>query len=77
MSKRYTFSVVEEVTKNSEYKWGVGGRIEVYDQQNKSQYAIEEYRFFVPVEMYDKFFEMFDGLETDNPVRIAMDWKII
>lgn len=73
--KRYWLNVVEEAVLNPDYQWGRGGRIEVNDTQNTTGYPIEEYRFFVPVEMFAKFFEAFDGVETDYPVRVDMNWK--
>lgn len=73
---RYTLSVVEEVTQNSHYQWGRGGRIEVYEEgEEGKEYLIEEYRFFIPNELFDAFFDAFDGKETDYPVHIAMNWN--
>lgn len=74
MTKKYLLTVTEEVVQNPDYQWGRGGRIEVYEQG--IEYAIEEYRFFVPNEMFDAFHDAFDGKETDHPVRVAMDWKL-
>lgn len=76
--KKYTLSVTEEVVQNPDYQWGRGGRIEVYENigGRLSDYAVEEYRFFVPKEIFDKFHDLLDGLETDHPVKIRMDWKL-
>lgn len=76
MNKRYTLSVTEEVVQNPEFQWGRGGRIEVYDRDNKGNgYAIFEYRFFIPKELFDSFHSLFDGYMTDHPIRIAMNWN--
>ena len=75
MTKKYVLSVVEEMVQNPDYQWGRGGRIEVYEQDK--EYAIEEYRFFIPKELFESFCDAFDGKETNHPVRIVMDWKII
>lgn len=71
---KYVLSVVEEVARNPDYQWGRGGRIEVYE--HGKDYAIEEYHFFIPNELFDNFFNAFDGKETNYPVRIVMDWKM-
>ena len=65
-TKRYFFSVVEEVVMNPDYQWGRGGRIEVYDNKCKDGYAIYEARWFLPIEFADKFREVFDFKESDR-----------
>lgn len=60
---------------NPDFQWGRGGRIEVYDQQSESSYAIYEARFFVPVEMADAFRECFDFKEFDHIPHIIFDLK--
>jgi hypothetical protein len=73
-NKRYVLAVNEETTRNPDYRWGIGGRIEVYDAYAKDKFPIAEYRFFVPVDVYDRFVELFDGLATDKPINVMMNW---
>ena len=63
---RYFFSVIEESVMNPEYRWGRGGRIEVYDSKDKRGYAMYEARWFVPVEFADAFREVFDFKYSDH-----------
>lgn len=69
-------SVVEEAIMNPEYAWARGGRVEIYDRKSESGYAIEEYRFLIPGELFEGFRETFDFKETDHPVYIKMDWLL-
>ena len=73
--KRYSYEITEEGTKRVDHQWGVGGRIEVFDNQSDSAYSTYEFRFFVPSEFIDALHEMFDGKESDYPVCIAMDGR--
>jgi hypothetical protein len=72
-SKRYFFSVVEEMIMNPKFNGFRAGRIEVYDNQSKSPYAMEEYRFMIPEEFYYEFREIFDFKESDLPIEIKWD----
>jgi hypothetical protein len=72
--KRYFFSVVEECIMNSEYAGYRGGRIEVYDNESDSSYAIGEARFFLPEEFMEGFRNVFDFKDSDKPVFI--DWDM-
>lgn len=74
MKKKYLLRVTEEAVMNPNYQWGRGGRIAVYEKDK--EYAIEEYRFFVPVDMFEDFKKAFDGKETDYPVRVDMNWSL-
>lgn len=73
---RYYLTITEEVVQNPQYQWGRGGRIEVYDEQSESSYPINEYRFFIPNELFDGFFDAFSGKETNYPVKIVMNWEL-
>jgi len=74
-SKKYWFSVVEEFIMNENAKYFRGGRIEVYDRDSKTGYAIWEARFWIPIEFYDQFRETFDFKESDNMPYINWDYK--
>lgn len=73
-TKRYFFSVVEECIMNSEYEGYRGGRVEVYDNESDSPYAIGEARFFLPEEFMEGFRKLFDFKDSDKPVFI--DWNM-
>ena len=64
-TKRYFFSVIEEMIQNPDYFGYRGGRIEVYDNQSESPYAIYEARFLIPAEFMMSFRETFDFKESD------------
>jgi hypothetical protein len=74
LPKRYFFSVVEECIMNSDYEGYRGGRIEVYDNQDDSGYAIGEARFFIPEEFIEGFRNLFDFKESDK--EIFIDWDM-
>jgi adenine specific DNA methylase Mod len=68
--KRFFFNVIEEMIMNPQYAGYRGGRIEVYDSEDESGYAVYEGRFFLPEEFYHEFREIFDFKYTDKFVRI-------
>lgn len=66
--KRYFLSVVEESVINPMFMGFRAGRIEVYDEENTSGYAVAEYRFCIPEELIESFREMFDFKRFDKPI---------
>jgi len=64
-TKRYFFSVVEEAVMNPDYKGYSGGRIEVFDRENKSGHAIYEACFLMPTEFMENFRNVFDWKESN------------
>lgn len=74
MGKRYWFSVVEEAVLNVDFKGFRAARIEVYDTQSESPYASYEARALLPEELFDVFYELFDGKETDVMPYIRWDY---
>lgn len=74
-SKRYSFSVVEETIMNPDYKNYRDGKIEVYDNRDKSGYACDEARFSIPIEFMDSFFEMRDCKESNEMPLIHWDYS--
>lgn len=48
------------------------GRIEIYDVEDDSGYAIDEGSYWIPLKDEEKFRDFFDELETDFPVRIKL-----
>jgi len=74
-SKRYFISVVEEMIQNPDYFGYRGGRIEIYDNESDSPYAIYEARFLIPEEFIEGFRELFDFKETDKLIYINWDMK--
>ena len=79
--KRYFLSVVEEMIQNSEYFGFRGGRIEVYDNESDSSYALLEIRFFIPEWMIEPFRKMFDFKELTEKemkyLRLSIDGEAI
>ena len=72
--KRYSFSVVEEMIMNPDYKNLREGRIEVYDNRDKSGYACYEARFLIPEEFMDSFLETWDSKESNKMPFIRWDY---
>jgi len=61
--KKYFLSFVEEMVLNPNYQGYVGGRIEVYVENQ--EYAVEEIRFFTKkIKEFDKFREKWDFQEV-------------
>ena len=73
--KRYFFSVIEEGIMNSEYEGWRGGRIEIYDRNDKTGYACYEARFFIPAEFMESFRETWDFKESDKMPYIRWDYE--
>jgi hypothetical protein len=74
-SKRYSFSVVEETVRNPDYRNYSSGRIEVYDNRDKSGYACYEARFLIPIEFLDMFRETWDCKESNEMPFIHWDYS--
>lgn len=62
--KKYFISVVEEFVLNPDFHGFRGGRIEIYDGNNK--YAIWEFRIFLPERIFEKVREAFDFEEMSE-----------
>jgi hypothetical protein len=74
-SKRYYFNVVEEFIMNDNAKHFRGGRIEVFDIKAKLGYAVYEARWWLPIEIAQKFYDLFDGFETDHLPYLRFDYE--
>ena len=48
------------------------GRIEVYDREDESGYAVHEGAYSIPFEAAAKFEEFIDSLQTDLPIHIEI-----
>ncbi len=72
--KRYFFSVTEEMIMNEKAEKFCAGRIEVYDNAKKTEYASYEARFFIPREFMEDFREMWDSKESDEMPYIRWDY---
>jgi len=48
------------------------GRIEIFDSENESGFAVDEGTFCLPLEVSYKIEEMFDNLQTDFPINIKI-----
>ena len=71
-SKRYTYETVGYgVFSLIGYIYRMG-RIEVYDNQNNSGYAVSEGTYCMPFEAATKFEDWIEGLETDYPIKISI-----
>lgn len=75
--KKYFFNIIEEYVLNPDYYGYRGGRVEVFDRDDDSGYAMAEYRLFMPAEFWDKFCDVFDFEESDLPVEIVWDMEIV
>ncbi len=73
--KRYFFSVVEEMIMNENAEKFRGGRIEVYDNKSKNGYAVYEGRWWLPIQIAQQFYDLFDGLETDDLPYLRFDMR--
>ena len=79
MKKKYWLHVTEEACYAEGYR---GGRISVHDLIGypgedplyRSE-ALEEYRWLLPAERADYFRKAIDGIETDGPIYIKLDWR--
>jgi len=75
--KRYFFSVVEEMIMNPKYRRYRGGRIEVFDQKDKSGHACYEARFLIPEEFMDALRKVWDFKESDKMPFIHWDYPAV
>ena len=73
IKKRYFYTVTEEAVQNPDFFGFRAGRVEVYDRDSDSPYAMDEYRFMIPEELFQGFRETFDFKESDLPVMIKWD----
>ena len=67
---RYSYEITGEAVLNPDYYGYAAGRIEVWDDQNDSGYPIEEFRYFIPAELEQKFREFVDSTKSDLPIMI-------
>lgn len=75
--KRYSYSITEEGVLNEAFSDHYrGGRVEVYDAESDDGYAVYEWRFLLPSEIYERFYEFVDDLETDKPIMIQADFNM-
>ena len=68
--KRFWFNCVEQMVLNPLFLGFRSFRVEVFDNKSKSPYQIYEASFLVPEEIFQKLYDLFDGYETDLPMRI-------
>ena len=68
--KRYSYSTVGYVVFSLLGEKYRTGRIEIYDQQDESGYAIDEGTYWMPHDVAAKFEDVMDSLETDLPIQI-------
>ena len=73
--KRFFFNVIEECVMNKDYQMFRCGRIEVFDEQNPSGYAVYEARFKIPEELFSAFREAFDFKTSDYLPCINFDME--
>lgn len=77
MSKRYTYSCIGYAVFSLLGEIYRIGRIEVFDEQDKTGYQVHEGTFCLPLEVASQLEDMFDELETDYPIMLklgSMDW---
>ena len=74
--KRYFYTFTEEMIMNRDWDGYFGGRIEVYDRESKTGYAVYEGRVFLPRECYGRFRECFDMVESDCGMMLKMDFGV-
>ena len=78
--KKYWISFVEEGIQHPDYFGCVGGRVEVYDYDDDSGYAIDEYRFLTRKRTeFENFRELWDCQDVDGQrlARIALELRMV
>ena len=73
--KRYQFSCIEEGVLNPAFAGYRYFRVEVYDNESDSSYAIYEASFLIPEEFYEPLRDIFDMKESDLMPRIVWECK--
>ena len=73
MTKRYTYGITEEMIQAPDFAGYAGGRIEVFDSEDKKGWPIYEGRFLIPLEIFGEFRDMVEGWETDRPIYLRME----
>ena len=71
--KRYYFSVVEEMLSNPDYEGQRQARIEVYDRQDPSGFAITGGSFRGPNDFFRHLYDFFRNYETDIPIYMKLN----
>lgn len=62
---RYCFNVVEQAVMNPKSFGYRSVRVEIYDKESHSDFAVYEASVLLPAEFMDGFIELFDGKESD------------
>lgn len=70
--KRYVLQITQEGIFNPDYAGYIGGRIELWDREADSAYPSDEFRFLIPSEYEDKFYDLFEGMESDEIPLVKM-----
>ena len=73
MTKRYTYGITEEMIQAPDFAGYAGGRIEVFDSEDKKGWPIYEGRFLIPLEIFGEFRNMVEEWETDRPIYLRME----
>ena len=73
MTKRYTYGITEEMIQAPDFEGYAGGRIEVFDSEDKKGWPIYEGRFLIPLEIFSEFRDMVEEWETDRPIYLRME----
>ncbi len=76
-SGRYSYLVTEEGVMNPKYADKFrGGRVEVFDVNEKYGYAVYEWRFFMPSNAFYGFVDWIENIETDYPIMIRSEFNM-
>ena len=79
--KRHFLSFVEECVMNPRYAGYIGGRMEIFDNEGDSQYAMDEDRYFTKDVGFYKFRDKWDfknvGPRTLDRIRCELKEKYL
>jgi len=70
MSKRFSFSCVEQMVLNVNYRGFRNFRVEIFDRDSGGHYQDDEVAFLVPGELFDVLYDAIDGYESDVPMSV-------
>jgi len=73
MKKRFRYNCVEQMVLNPLFQGFRSFRVEVFDRKALCPYQVYEADFLVPEEIFQQLYDLFDGYETDLPLKIDFD----
>ena len=70
-TKRYSYSIVGMGIFSLLSEFYEAGRVEIYDREDESGYAVDEASYFFPKSSMKEFYDFIDDLETDFPINLS------